>query len=114
MGIVPSALPAGSLRGMLDMHPQLLLDGDAAKSINTVSSLRLSNLRPSSPAYYTLEQVGCKLLTVDSAGHLQLVNYQPERCQSTATPAVCGSLHTQSVGNVYLPSVATSDQLCAS
>ncbi|USN57112.1 MAG: hypothetical protein H6766_01205 [Candidatus Peribacteria bacterium] len=44
------------------------------------SQLRLSNLAPTNRTYKTLEEVNCKLLTVDSNGHFQLIDYMPERC----------------------------------
>lgn len=87
-GVSPSGLGADDFRGMVDIYPQLQTNGT-----DTVpSGLRLANLSPTSPDYHTLEDVNCKLLTVDSRGHLQLVEYMPERCagDSTSPSDSCG------------------------
>lgn len=110
-GISPGALGVNDFGGMVDLYPQLQTNGTTA----VPSGLRLSNLSPTSPDYLTLEEVNCKLLTVDSTGQLQLVEYMPERCVGTGTtpppPPPVGGECGLDAGQTF--ATAPTSDLCA-
>ncbi len=89
------------IRVMMGFTPSSNDDPKANLTVNGgvyTDSLQFPHLSPSSNSYKTLEQVECKLLTLDANGKMKLVEYMPERCEKKNPPVKHYSWEPSSYG----------------